>query len=139
MFARKPFSKKNNCYIITILEKIVILKILQGFYFFSKPQNRQCIFFKRKYTEGVCKSYEFVQQGADEDDLGAASRLEYCSHAGRTFWYIYKRMVGKGAFMLMLSLATAGIGIIPVWIYCGFKGNSDFYRYLKHKGVYIYD
>jgi hypothetical protein len=55
------------------------------------------------------------------------------------FWYIYKRMVGKGAFMLMLSLATAGIGIIPVWIYCGFKGNSDFYRYLKHKGIYIYE
>lgn len=54
------------------------------------------------------------------------------------FWYLYRGMTGKGLLMLALCLATLGIGVLPVWIYCGFCGNRDFYRCLKQKGIYIY-
>jgi len=53
------------------------------------------------------------------------------------FWYLSRRMVGRGLFMLLLCLATLGIGVLPVWIYCGFYGNRDFYRHLKQKGISI--
>lgn len=53
------------------------------------------------------------------------------------FWYLYRGMSGKGLLMLALCLATLGIGVLPVWIYCGLCGNRDFYRHLKRKGVFI--
>jgi hypothetical protein len=55
------------------------------------------------------------------------------------FWYLYKGMAGKGFLMLALCLATLGLGVLPVWIYCGFCGNPDYYRYLKQKNIYIYE
>lgn len=54
------------------------------------------------------------------------------------FWYMSKGMVAKGLFLLLITLATLGIGLIPVWIYCGLRGNADHYNYLKSKGIYIY-
>lgn len=52
------------------------------------------------------------------------------------FWYLYRGM-DKGLPLLILCLATLGIGVLPVWIYCGFYANRDFYRHLKRKGVLI--
>lgn len=54
------------------------------------------------------------------------------------FWYFYKGMGSKGLILLLISLATLGIGIIPVWIYCGYRGNRDFYNHIKGKGIYIF-
>ncbi|WHH57472.1 hypothetical protein [Petroclostridium sp. X23] len=53
-------------------------------------------------------------------------------------WYIQKGMIGKGILMLVICAATVGIGIIPVWIYCGYRGNKDLYKFLKKKNVYIH-
>jgi hypothetical protein len=53
------------------------------------------------------------------------------------FWYFSRGMVGRGFLLLILCLATLGIGVLPVWIYCGFCGNRDFYRHLKRKGISI--
>ena len=61
----------------------------------------------------------------------------WAAFAAGPFWYLYHGMVGKGLVMLCIILATLGIGIIPVWIYCGIKGNKDFYTFLKEKGIYI--
>lgn len=54
------------------------------------------------------------------------------------FWYLSRGMTGRGLLMLVLCLATLGIGILPIWIYCGFYGNRDLYRFLKRKGVFIW-
>ena len=54
------------------------------------------------------------------------------------FWYLSKSMTLKGLFLLALCLVTAGIGIIPVWIYCGAKGNEDHYRFVKAKGYHLH-
>lgn len=53
------------------------------------------------------------------------------------FWYLFRGMVARGLLLLLFCLATLGIGVLPVWIYCGFFGNRDFYRRLKRKGVFI--
>ncbi|HHT92000.1 MAG TPA: hypothetical protein GXZ66_00625 [Clostridiaceae bacterium] len=53
------------------------------------------------------------------------------------FWYISRGMTVTGLLMLFISLMTAGIGIIPVWLYCGRNANRHFYKYLKRKNVYI--
>ncbi|WHH57471.1 hypothetical protein [Petroclostridium sp. X23] len=53
------------------------------------------------------------------------------------FWYIYRNMPGKGLLMLLICLCSLGIGIIPVWIYCGFQANKDFYQLLKRRNIYI--
>lgn len=54
------------------------------------------------------------------------------------FWYLFRGMTPKGTVMLFITLGTIGIGLIPIWIYCGFNANKDFYRFLKEKGTYIY-
>jgi hypothetical protein len=54
------------------------------------------------------------------------------------FWYISRRIYAKGFVLLLLAFFTLGIGIIPIWIYCGAKANSDFYRSLKRKQIDIY-
>lgn len=54
------------------------------------------------------------------------------------FWYFYRGMAGKGLVLLLISLVTLGIGIIPVWIYCGCNGNKDLYKYIKNRGMYIF-
>ncbi len=56
---------------------------------------------------------------------------------GGPFWYLSRGMEGSGLLMLFFCLATLGVGILPVWIYCGLYGNRDFYRYLKRKGIAI--
>lgn len=53
------------------------------------------------------------------------------------FWYIRKGMIGKGVLLLFICILSVGTGIIPVWIYCGVKGNRDFYRHLKKTNAYI--
>lgn len=60
------------------------------------------------------------------------------SFIGGPFWYMIKGMFGYGLVLLLITLITIGIGLIPVWIYCGAKGNSDFYHYLKKKNIYIH-
>lgn len=57
---------------------------------------------------------------------------------GGPFWYIAMGMYGKGLVMLLIAAVTIGVGIIPIWLYCGFRGNRDFYYHLKNKNVNIY-
>lgn len=54
------------------------------------------------------------------------------------FWYLFRGMKDKGLMLLFVVIATVGLGLIPVWIYCGYNANKDFYTYLKNKGTYIY-
>jgi len=54
------------------------------------------------------------------------------------FWYLLRGMKEKGLKLLLISIATVGLGIIPVWIYCGYNANREFYYFLKNKGAYIY-
>jgi len=66
------------------------------------------------------------------------SGLNFTAFILGPFWYLIRDMKEKGFKLLLISIATAGIGIIPVWIYCGINGNKDFYKFLKEKGTYIY-
>jgi len=61
----------------------------------------------------------------------------YAALAG-PFWYLYRGMIMKGLMMLLLSIVTFGVGILPIWIYCGYNANKDFYHHLKNKGIYIF-
>lgn len=54
------------------------------------------------------------------------------------FWYIHRGMREKGVRLLIIVIATVGLGIIPVWIYCGYNANKYFYNYLKNSDTYIY-
>jgi hypothetical protein len=54
------------------------------------------------------------------------------------FWYIYRGLCAKGLILLLLSIVTLGLGVFPVWLYCGYNANKDFYKYLIRKGRYIY-
>lgn len=54
------------------------------------------------------------------------------------FWYLSRGVTGKGIALLLVALFSLGILAIPVWIYCGYNGNKDFYRYLKRKNIYIH-
>lgn len=54
------------------------------------------------------------------------------------FWYLSRGMLGKGILLLIICIITFGTGILPVWIYCGLKGNCDFYKYLKARNAYIH-
>lgn|GEM_PF-2507272 len=53
------------------------------------------------------------------------------------FWYFKRNMVYKASIMVIICLITIGIGIIPVWIYCGYRANSDFYKYLKKSNAFV--
>ena len=53
-------------------------------------------------------------------------------------WYLYNGIIKKGLILLIISVTTLGVGILPIWIYCGLNANHDFYHYLKKKGVYIF-
>ena len=55
------------------------------------------------------------------------------------FWYLSRGLAAKGLLMLFFCLATLGIGVLPVWLYCGICGNRDFYRHLKKKGMFIWE
>jgi len=54
------------------------------------------------------------------------------------FWYMYRGMIAKGFILLSLAVGTLGIGIIPIWIYCAYSANKDFFDYIHRKGYYIY-
>jgi len=43
-------------------------------------------------------------------------------------WYFKHGIVEKGIIMLVLTIFSLGIGIIPVAIYAGLKGNQDRYN-----------
>ncbi len=62
---------------------------------------------------------------------------KYAAIAG-PFWYIKRGMYLKGLLLLLVAVASCGLGIIPVWLYCGYHGNADFYTHLKEKHFYIY-
>ena len=47
------------------------------------------------------------------------------------YWYGKKGMVGSSVLMIVAILVTLGLGLIPVMIYCGAKGNKDFYNHVK--------
>jgi len=51
-------------------------------------------------------------------------------------WYFKHGIVDKAIIMLVLILFSLGIGIIPVAIYCGVKGNKD--RYTKNLNKVIF-
>ena len=44
-------------------------------------------------------------------------------------WYLYKGMVTKGVWLLLLGIATIGLAIPFLAFYCGAKGKSDWYNY----------
>lgn len=54
------------------------------------------------------------------------------------FWYFSRGVTAKGIVLLFIALFSAGVLIVPVWIYCGYNGNRDFYKHLKRRNVYIY-
>ena len=54
------------------------------------------------------------------------------------FWYMCRGMIGKGFILLFIAVCTLGIGIIPIWIYCAYNANKDFFKYIERKGYYIY-
>lgn len=43
-------------------------------------------------------------------------------------WYFKNGIVDKAIIMLVLTLFSLGIGIVPVAIYSGVNGNKDRYR-----------
>lgn len=43
-------------------------------------------------------------------------------------WYFKHGITDKAIIMLVLALFSLGVGIIPVAIYCGTKGNEDRFR-----------
>lgn len=50
------------------------------------------------------------------------------------FWYLANGLIGKGLVLLIIAFITLGFGIPIIWLYCGFKGNSDLYeKKLKSK------
>lgn len=57
---------------------------------------------------------------------------------GGPLWYIFKGMFLKGFIMIIIAVCTLGAAIIPIWLYCGYRGNSDFYKHLKGKHIHIY-
>lgn len=50
------------------------------------------------------------------------------------FWFLYKKMYIMGILMIVLILATHGYGIVPVHLYCGWRGNHHHYKFVKEKG-----
>lgn len=56
---------------------------------------------------------------------------------GGPFWYLYRGIVWKGILMIVICLATVGIGIPFIWVYCGYSGNRDYYMHIKRKNIYI--
>jgi len=54
------------------------------------------------------------------------------------FWYMNRGLIEKGFILLIIAVGTLGIGIIPIWIYCAYNANKDFFMYIQHKGYYIY-
>ncbi len=43
-------------------------------------------------------------------------------------WYFKHGIVDKAIMMLVITLFSLGVGIIPIAIYCGVKGNEDRFR-----------
>jgi hypothetical protein len=53
------------------------------------------------------------------------------------FWYIINGLITKGIVLLIISLITFGLGIPIIWLYCGLRGNSDFYeKNLKNRSKF---
>lgn len=46
-------------------------------------------------------------------------------------WYCWKGMWGKGLVLLLISCITLGFAAPIIWIYCGVKGNSDYYKHMR--------
>ena len=43
-------------------------------------------------------------------------------------WYLSNGLIGKGFFLLIISIITLGFGIPIIWLYCGLRANSDLYE-----------
>lgn len=52
-------------------------------------------------------------------------------------WYYKKGITGKAFLMAVLIFGTMFIGLLPVMIYCGFKGNRDFYDHVCKNVIII--
>ena len=56
------------------------------------------------------------------------------------FWYLSKGMTSKGLCLLVICMITFLTTIPFIWVYCGIKGQNDWYEYqLKTRGKYSLD
>jgi hypothetical protein len=52
-------------------------------------------------------------------------------------WYLYKGLWAKGALMIVITLALAGVPAIIFWVYAALAGNYDFYL-LRRRGTQLW-
>jgi len=50
-------------------------------------------------------------------------------------WYFKHGIEEKAIIMLIVTVFSLGIGIIPIAIYCGIKGNEDRYTHNRYVSI----
>ena len=114
--------------------------IRKGFYGNKFYGNKKVYIMRRRQAYRITGLYGILSGGVQmKKFMVQRSGWNTGAALAGPFWYLSRGVAGKGLLFLLLCLATLGIGIVPIWIYCGFFGNRDFYRHLKRKGVYIWE
>ncbi len=55
----------------------------------------------------------------------SGTRWNWYAFLFNIIWYIRHGIIDKAIIMLVIAIFSLGVGIIPIAIYCGIKGNED--------------
>ncbi|WP_408956573.1 zinc-ribbon domain-containing protein [Natroniella sp. ANB-PHB2] len=80
-----------------------------------------------------------IRETFQEKGLNQQKRVEgwnWWAFLFGALWYFYKGMVGKGIAIFIGAFIIGSIipflGVVPVWIYCGAKGNEDYQEHINN-------